>query len=318
MTPPTVPVDYEPALVEEAVFRCVAGGVRTAAAYHAAREEAYAVADPEAREAAFRRLHSDWFTRLDLGAPLSRALAELPVLAEHVDRCIVRWARSPSEEGADLLVNAAAPNRSPGRPSGGVIVVGLRPDLMRERGPLLHFLRHELLHVADMLDPSFGYESALPPAEGGPTHDRLLMERYRALWAATIDGRLVRRGQAPEGARERRRRDFVRTFGVPGAVAGRLLRRFFDGQPHTHAELVAAARDPARAAGSTGAPRCPVCGFCSPATASVAASLSPAVAARVQADFPRWRPQDGLCAQCAELYRARELSRAALQALPRA
>jgi hypothetical protein len=313
-----VPVDYEPAFVEEAVFRCVTAGGRTAA-YHVAREAAYAAADDE-REAAFQRLHSQWFTRLDLGEPLRRALDELPLLADHVERCVVRWARAPGDEGADLLVSPAAAHDAPaGRRRRDVIVVGLRPERVGDRPALLYFLRHELLHVADMLDPSFGYESALPHAEGGPTHVRLLMERYRALWAATIDARLVRRGHAPDGTRERRLRDLSRTFGLPEPAASRLLCRFFDRQPHTHADLVAAACDPGRAVGSPGTVRCPVCGFSTTTTRRGAAIvLPPAVSARVRADFPRWRPEDGLCTQCAELYRSRDLSDAALRALPRA
>ena len=311
-----VPVDYEPDLVEEAVFRCVAASGRTAA-YHVAREAAYAVADDDEREAAFRRLHSQWFAHLDLGEPLRRALDELPLLAHHVERCVARRARSPGDEGADLLVRpAAADNASSPRAARGAIVVGMRPDLLRDRAALLYFLRHELLHVADMLDPAFGYESSLPHAEGGPTHDRLLMERYRALWAATIDGRLVRRGHAPDGTRERRLRDFSRTFGLPNGAARRLLSRFFE-QPSTHADLVAAARDPGRAAGSPGTRRCAICGFSGPSSGPVAA-VSPVVSARIRADFPRWRPEDGLCPQCAELYRTRDLSDAALRALPRA
>lgn len=41
-------------------------------------------------------------------------------------------------------------------------------------------LRAELLHLADMLDPAFGYAPTLPEMDGGPSAAGLLQDRYRA------------------------------------------------------------------------------------------------------------------------------------------
>jgi hypothetical protein len=62
-------------------------------------------------------------------------------------------------------------------------------------------LRHELMHVADMLDPAFGYERSLPTSDDGPSADNIVRDRYRVLWDVTIDGRLARAGLAHPDAR---------------------------------------------------------------------------------------------------------------------
>lgn len=85
-------------------------------------------------------------------------------------------------------------------------------------------------------------------------------------------------------------------FGGTGAATAALFGRFFDSWPHTHAELVAAALDPERALGRPGCGPCPSCG---------------------SSTTSRYRREDGLCPQCAEVYRTREISDAALRALPR-
>jgi DNA-binding LacI/PurR family transcriptional regulator len=45
-----------------------------------------------------------------------------------------------------------------------------------------------LLHIADMVDPAFGYQPAVPEVDGGPTYARLLQDRYRALWDVSVAG----------------------------------------------------------------------------------------------------------------------------------
>jgi len=197
----------------------------------------------------------------------------------------------------------------------------LRPESLLDPAALLPFLRRELYHIADMLDPEFGYEPSLPPAEGGPTHDRLLKERYRVLWDTTIDGRMARRGWASDSARAERLREFCCAFPMFGEENHQIFSRFFDQEPHTHAELVAFALDP-RAALTDAPPRahpgsrCPLCGFPTYAFRSEPEKLPPTVLDQIRIDFPKWDPSQGLCAQCADVYSAMELSVNAARSLP--
>jgi hypothetical protein len=100
-------------------------------------------------------------------------------------------------------------------------------------------LRHELLHVADMLDPGFGYEPRM--GAGAPLLDHGRQERYRVLWDTYVEGRLVRSGVAPAIVRAERLREFTRAFPALGTRTAAAFERFFDAPRCTHAELVAVA-----------------------------------------------------------------------------
>jgi hypothetical protein len=310
---------YDPGLVEEASFLAVRGRPQERA-FHAGRDRLYNLAHAEAQDRAFQDYHALWFTRLGLGAAIEQAFAEQPSIAQTVPGCVVGRALNRKDEGAELFVSPLAEGLSErDRRSVGLF---LRPESLLDPDTLLGFLRHELFHIADMLNPDFAYEPTLPQSEGGPVYDRLLRDRYRALWDATIDGRLLRRGWVSSSVRERCLRDFARAFPMLGARAveafAKAFARFFDIDQHTHAELVAFAGNPGGVSGplSHGG-RCPLCRFPTYAFEPHAEQLPTAVIARITRDFPAWLPSQGLCPQCADLYRAQPLSAAAVRQLPR-
>lgn len=231
--------DYELALVEAAVLEALPGR-RDDAAFHAERDPLYAMADPDAREAAFARLHARWFERLGLDRPLRQALAERREIGERCSRAIVARAPGPRAEGADLLMAPPAPP---------VLLLRLTPGTLGARDRALELLRRELLHVADMLDPGFGYEPTAGAADAALAPG--WRERYRLLWDTSVEGRLVRSGLAPPAGRDERLREFARAFPALGPRAAAAFERFFDGPRCTHPELVAAA---------TGGPLCAASG----------------------------------------------------------
>jgi len=278
-------VEYDPRLVEEVVLRAAVGRPEERD-FRRGRDRLYELADPEKREAAFGAFHGEWFLRLGLCRPLEQALEERPALARGTRCCAVVRARSKKEEGAELFV-------SPDPAEGRAIGLQLRPESFLDSEFLLGLLRHELLHIADMLDPRFGYEPGLPD-EGGAM--RLVQDRYRALWDACIDGRLVQEGRAPGAARQQRMQDFSRAF--PALGEGEFA-RFFDQPFHTHAELLERALRPG--AGREG--RCPLCRLPTRVFEPQPEGLPPGVLARIRGDFPSWEPGQGVCRQCADLYR---------------
>jgi hypothetical protein len=312
-------VDYDARLVEESVMRALHGRPEERA-FRRERDRLYEIDEGEEREVAFRRLHAAWFVQLSLDRPIRQALDERPLLKTSVRRCAVTAARSKKDEGADLFVAPAEGGRNEAdRRSIGVQV---RPESLLEPDRLLGFLRHEFLHVDDMLDPRFGYEPSLPRSEVGPTHDRLLQDRYRALWDATIDGRLSKADMAYASVRERGLLDFARAFPMFDERTPEIFSRFFDETSHTHADLVAFAQNPEAFLGRSQTDhrgmRCPVCRFPTYVFEPGPERLPPDVIARVQEDFPRWQPDQGICPQCAELYRARPLAVAELALFPKA
>lgn len=228
-------IEYEVRLVEDAVLRALRGRPDERV-FRKERDGVYEIDEAEGRETAFRSCHARWFEQLGLAKPIAQALGERPVILAHMARCLVVYASSASHEGAELFLEQGEPC--------GVVVLRLRPETLTLADRLRSFLHHELTHIADMVDPHFGYEPRFPEQTGEPARGRLLRERYRVLWDAFIDGRLARAGWARVGIRQERLADFARAFPMLGERTERAFRRFFDGTRLTHAELVAFAADP--------------------------------------------------------------------------
>ena len=313
---PESPLRYDPGLVEEAVF-LAAEGHPEAKRFHRERDRIYRINHPEERERAFNELHRGWFLQLGLADQIEEAVSEQPLLSSGVNSCLVARAPGKHEEGAELFVNLEEKLSDKERRT---VSIFLRSEFLLDPSALRTFLRHELMHITDMLDPGFGYEPQLPPGEGGPTHDRLLKERYRVLWDATIDGRMLRRGWASESLRAERLREFCDTFPMFGQKSQSLFSLFFDRDRHNHGELVAFILDPRALTGVPGTPqpgsRCPLCGFPTHAFESEPERLPDELIIRITGDFPSWHPSHGLCAQCADIYRARDISTRTAKSLP--
>lgn len=300
------PVEYEPRLVEEAVLTALRGAAREAA-FRAERDRAYEVADPDAREARFRALHATWLDRLGLSAPLAVALREEPAVTRDVGRLVATLAPSARDEGADLFV--AAGSETPDR-ARRTVVFRIRPQTLADPDRLLALCRRELAHVADLLDPAFGYAPGALSTDPGDPPEPLLRERYRVLWRLRVEGRLARRGVPLPGDPAERIRGLRATFPMLGARVEDLLERLLTGTLATHGALAAVARGPERALGLVRrgphpGERCPLCRCPTHAFEPDPQTLSRAARERIVQGFPEWEPAHGLCRQCADLYRAR-------------
>ncbi len=297
-------VEIDSALTERAVeweMRRVGS-----AAYWRRRDALYDLADPDERERQFAGLNRRTFVKLGLDQTVHQALAEYPLLAEHAAVCRVLPALR-KKEGAELFVAPGATTAQDRR-----VVLRLCPETLARPEALLLLLRHELFHIADMLDPAFGYDPALPDAEGGPMHVSLIIDRYRVVWDTVIDGRLWQAGRAPGAAREARRREFCKTFAMLGEGVDDAFEVWFGRAEPTHADILGFARAPS--AGRTTGGLCPLCAC--PFVLGVGQEVPPVVERAVQEDFPTWSAADGICQQCLDLYGASVLSRSAARKLP--
>jgi hypothetical protein len=322
-------VEWDPRLIEEAVLLAVQG--RRVQGFRGERNRLYAIQGPEERDTAFREFHAVWFERLELGGVIWQAVQEQPLILAHTCVCVVAQARASRDEGAELFVSPSGEGLS--APERRWVVLRIEPKRLLDREGLLAFLRHEFFHIADMLDPIFGYEPQLPRSDAGPARERLLQDRYRVLWDTTIDGRLWRRGWVLAAVRERRLREFARTFPILGERMEAAFERFFHGNSCTHSDLVAFASNPATEISNfkfqisnlptssrssnpkSGHPlggrnpqsgeRCALCGFPTHAFEPAPDLLPPTLLDLIRADFPTWDPARGLCRQCADLYRSR-------------
>ncbi|MFQ5599126.1 MAG: hypothetical protein ACE5G2_01080 [Candidatus Krumholzibacteriia bacterium] len=291
-----LPIEYAPGLVEDVVLRAL-DGHRLEGEFRGGRDRIYDEQNAELRERAFGQLHATWFRRLRLDAPLVRALGEQPSIARFTRVCRVVAARTRRQEGAELFVNP--PPSAPDARSSRAVLIRLRPTTFLDEQGMLFLLRHEFMHISDMLDPVFGYRPSLSRSDAGAVSDALVCERYRVLWDTTIEGRLQRRGWADAEVRQRSMDDFRAAFPMRREDAERAFATWFDTPDHTHADLVAFAENP-----GLGCVRCSLCG--APTRDPVQASgLAQQVVEQIQEDCAGWRPQAGVCRQCADLYSSR-------------
>lgn len=299
-------IDYQPQLVEEAVLLAMRGH-DDEHLFRYERNQIYERFPPDERETAFQGLHRSWFDILKMNQPLSECFEHWPLLREATQRCLVMKARSPKETGAELY--RACESFAHGERPQQTILLQLTPVLLTQPEALLAFLRHELLHVVDMLDPHFEYAPQLPRSDAGPAHDHLLQNRYAVLWDVTIDGRLHQRGWLPSAARAKRFADFKRVFQGSEEGLARCFAGFFEHNSHTHRELVAFAQHPEKwlqpsAATSSAPSRCALCRF--PTFQLLAAEkLRMEVRREIQKQSPAWHETEPICRQCADLYEAR-------------
>jgi hypothetical protein len=310
-------IHYDPKLVEEAVFHARRKSYPDRELSER-RTRIYETAEPEERERLFQDLHREWFSRLGLGDIIDKTVQEQAIIAASIDDCYVVCATQAKEEGAELFV---ASQEGLSKKQRRTLRILIRPQSLLDRESAMTFLRHELYHIADMLDSDFAYEPVLPKSDGGPTYDTLVTNRYRVLWDVTINGRMMRRGWLPAEVRQQQFSDFCHAFPMLEETREKCFGIFFDVDKPRHSELASFASDPRAATGhldnrSVAGTHCPLCRFPTHAFEPAPERLDAEVLAAISQDFPKWRPALGLCAQCADLYRASQLSRAAARALP--
>ena len=289
---------YDDDFVESAVFTAASGkraGVPSwqIRRFHGERERCYSILDPDDRNAAFVRLHLDWFREWRLEEFLLGLVNAYPLLAPALNTLAFRKVRAKKDEAAELYVSAEI---------GRSAVVAMRPERFEHDDVIRRFLRHELLHLSDMVDPAFGYAPDLRARGIDPSRQRILRERYRLLWDITIDGRL---GRSPEG--ERHRVLFHRAFCFwPEARRDEVFSKLWTTKFPRHDALLALASDPrdlSHADEPLPGGACPLCGFSTFAWADVA-SLEEAIRTTIEREFPNWSPARGACSRCAEVYDA--------------
>ena len=264
--------------------------------FHRAREKCYQVLDPDERNAAFSRLHLEWFREWGLDNLLLGLVNEFPLLPGTLNTLVFRKARAKSDEGAELYVNNEA------KISG---IVALQVERFQKADQLKRFLRHEFTHLHDMLNPEFRYSPQLHLASRNVAQQRLTRERYRLLWDITIDGRLERTNESP-ATRHGHRDALDRAFGFwPEAKREEVFKSLWENAQPRHNELLAHACDPRHAQSGCncgpGAP-CPLCGFTTFSWAKGEHLCEQTVRA-ICRDFPDWNPAHGACRRCADIYR---------------
>ena len=258
--------DYEPHLVDiivtAALDRNVARGDRIFDEYHRLADQIYLLPISQ-RENGVQNLQAYYFIKLGLKDAFERTFAEFPELTTlHSPLSTVMVSPSDKEEGCFLnKVGSPQDKEKLG------ILVKIRPARFVDPDSMARLLRHELLHLVDVLDPDFKY-----PVEGDASiDDAILLSRYALLWNISVDARLLRQGRETERGMEYYRAEFDAQFRkLTADERGKIFNHLWNGERPTHIELISWAKDPSllskqllATSRSTPLPgsQCPLCKF---------------------------------------------------------
>lgn len=315
-------IQYDPLLTEAVTLQEIAhqqelGNPTLFREYHAAADPLYH-RRPGARDVAFQRLHSEFFIRLGFAEILQAQFREFPTIETQASELIVALAAGSHEEGSDLSLVEAGDSGHPAKRVG----IRLQVDRFLDPGGLQRYLRHEFLHVVDLLDPDFGYEGEVRLAVGSPAEENIVRNRYRLLWCLSIDARSTFAGKEPLANKDSHRQEFnaqYRKFAPPAREA--IFEELWQPQPLSHRTLLEMATGseallrltghadrtesgtPLRAP-LPGSP-CPLCRFPSYHFVEDTDLLDRALVMQIQQDFPSFTIDDSLCERCLEVYTLR-------------
>jgi len=292
-------VQFDSTFIEEAVFlkaRLLGETDSSVKSFHQQREGIYQ-RPLESREPAFERLYEDFFRKMGLRMTFEEVLSEFPLVLDPAILIFVKRVWGKKEEGSELYVQDAFKT----------VFIGLQVTRIWDVDFLKTFLRHELMHIADMLDAGFQYLPNIPLGGRSELEDNLIRERFSLLWDMFVDARLRQKGFKTVTSLEKQRMNFDKIFLFWNEeTKQRLFARLTSGQHQTHSQLLDLARDERHASLlGEGGLRCPLCEFPCYEQANHLAGEFLSVVKEIKKDFPQWEVSMGLCPQCYELYRTK-------------
>ncbi len=135
-------------------------------------------------------------TQRHTGAVDAAVLEAVSVLAGRFAEVRLSQAWAAAEEGAEVSAD------------GTTLGLTVLPGRFADPNRLMQFLRHELGHLADILDHTFGYGGTLDSLAMTPA----LRRGFKLLWACSVDGRTAQRGGMPLHSSEEYEAEFARRF----------------------------------------------------------------------------------------------------------
>ncbi len=325
-------IRFQPALLQEVVDSFAEKTEREGdpTYYH----EFHELADPiyekftiEQRDSEFKKLYQYLFGKWGFSDIIRDAFDEFPTLKEKIGIVLVKGVLKEDQEGVDILRKWGAVEQDLAKQfeEKGLKGVGIKLIPRRFYDPALtRYCRHELTHIADMLDENFNYDPDTKVGQN-PGEETLILSRYRVLWCLNIDSRLARAGKEPMLSREDRFREFRSWYRkIPPVQLNAVFEGLWQADALTHSELVEMATDTLRVieraveveGGEVPALQskvmlmpgfpCPLCRF---PTYSWVEDLENKVEKYVldyiRENHPGWDTEFGACDRCVEVYKLR-------------
>jgi hypothetical protein len=292
------------------------GDVSLMEEYHKEVDPIYDIEDVIDREEEFDKLYENFFLKnLGYEKVIRGVFDEFPYLNEKISDIYVNM--DLVREEANLM------KKDPDEPGNlRKIKFKMRPEIFNDKNELKRAIRHELVHVKDMLDDDYSYDTKVP-AGLNTTEENFVRDRYKILWDIYIDSRLIREGREPMETKEKRFAWFSGIYRkLPAEQKIIMFDNFWNKEKITHKEILDMATDMMKAVPLLGGDAsemgdeeekksywsgrpCPLCNFPTYKWAE-AIKLQDEKAKKlhnaIKADFPKWTTEEGACERCAELY----------------
>ena len=285
--------------------------------YHKEVDPIYDIDDVIDREEEFDKLYEKFFlSNLGYEKVMHEVFDEFPFLNEKISDIYINM--DLMREEANLM------KKDPDEPGNlRKIKFKMRADIFDDANELRKAIRHELMHVKDMLDDDYGYD--IKVAAGlNTTEENFVRDRYKIFWDIYIDSRLIREGRETLETKEKRFAWFSGIYRkLPNEQKVVTFGNFWNKEKITHKEMLDMATDMMKAVPLLGGDasdaelekekqsywsgrQCPLCKF---PTYKWSNDINPEdenakkLQNAIKADFPKWTAEEGVCERCAELYK---------------
>lgn len=326
-------IRFQPALLQEVIDSFVEKTEREGdPTYY---KEFHELADPiyerfslDDRADEFVKLYQYVFGIWGFSDIIQGAFNEFPELNKRVGIVLVKGVLKEDQEGVDILRKWGSVEQELAKQfeEQGLKGVGVKLIPRRFYDPALsRYCRHELTHIADLMDEAFNYDADTKVGQN-PGEETLILQRYRVLWCLNIDSRLAEAGKEPMFNKEERLKEFRSWYRkIPPAQIRSVFEGLWQTELFTHAELVEMASDTVRVMdravevdGSEvpdpsqnkvilvpGFP-CPLCRFPTYTwMEDLENTLETYVLDFIRENHPGWDTQFGACDRCVEVYKLR-------------
>ncbi|OGW63870.1 MAG: hypothetical protein A3J72_06620, partial [Nitrospirae bacterium RIFCSPHIGHO2_02_FULL_40_19] len=155
--------------------------------YHKKVDPIYEIDDVSDREDEFDILYEQFFlNNLGYGNLIKEILEEFPSLNDKVSDIYIN--RDLMREEANLMKKDSDDTGNLRK-----VKIKVRVETFDNTNELRKALRHELMHVKDMLDEDYGYDIKVSALN--VTEENFIRDRYKILWDIYIDSRLTKEGR---------------------------------------------------------------------------------------------------------------------------
>jgi hypothetical protein len=314
-------IDYAPDMLDELVRmemerREKEGDLGLTKEYHKLRESLYNLPDDDDdREEGFEEVDRKVFATLGLGSGIEEILEEFPLIPEKIGLMEIRKAYNREEESVNISNRHLETDQK-------ATIIRLRPQCFFNPNGFVNVIRHEFMHLNDILDEEFGYNTRR--FGKNPSEDAFIRDRYRIMWDIYIEARLAREGRdATDMGRDGCWKEFNLLYvKLPEEDRKTIFETLWNREKMTHSGIAELASDPYKLLQSAdistkegdaetkkkvalpGSP-CPLCKF---PTYHPVHDFSPEALEKIKKDFPKWE-EDWACERCMDLYNLKPFER---------